>query len=88
MSGVIAELVPLVFREADEISNKIKDVILKIAEELEAREQAVKTDSEVDAIRALLSKRETDLKSQKFGQWAVRLRDQVGRPNVTVMLST
>ncbi|XP_076464368.1 ATP-dependent RNA helicase DHX58-like isoform X2 [Babylonia areolata] len=72
----IEELRPLEWRENDEISNKITNVMQKIMEELGRREQMVKADSEVEEVRRLLIKRETDLKSQKFGQWAVTLRNQ------------
>lgn len=89
ISSVVADLLPLVSRDGDDISNTIKNAMMRIEEELGAREQAVKTDSEVDEIRNILRKCETDLKSQKFGQWAVRLRDQVGGfSHVTMKLST
>ncbi|KAL8578671.1 hypothetical protein ACOMHN_007129 [Nucella lapillus] len=69
------DLETLESRENDEISNTITNVMQKILEELLLQEQLVKTDSEVDEIRRHLTKCETDLKSQKFGQWAVTLRN-------------
>ena len=65
-------------RENDDISNTIRNVMMKITEELDKCEQTVKNDSAVEDIRRLFKKRETDLKSQKFAQWAVELRNKVG----------
>ena len=73
-----ADLDTLVPRDADAVSNTIMNTMKKIEEELEVRVQAMKGDSGIDEIRTLLYKRETDLKSQKYSQWAVNLRNQVG----------
>lgn len=67
----------LVPREFDEISNAISNVMLKIEEELLKREEVVKGDPEVSDLHTLLKKRETDLRSQKFAQWATNLKNQV-----------
>ncbi|KAK7110320.1 ATP-dependent RNA helicase DHX58-like [Littorina saxatilis] len=72
----VEDLMTLVPREFDEISNAISNVMLKIEEELLKREEVVKGDPEVSDLHTLLKKRETDLRSQKFAQWATNLKNQ------------
>jgi hypothetical protein len=66
-------------REMDEVSRALDDAMLKIVEELEGREQNVRSDAQLSELLELLHKHETDMKSQKFAQWAVSVKTKVRR---------
>nr|KAG5696754.1 hypothetical protein BaRGS_013563 [Batillaria attramentaria] len=69
-------LVDLIPRDGDDISNKINNIMMKLEEQLTKSEARV-DDKEIEEVRKILARRPGDRREQKYGQWAVALRNQV-----------